>query len=310
MANARKATPAIGGVAGPSEVERFEELVEHGGRWVLRRGAAAPAATAPLVPALDKAIRVLAYINRNGNRETSLAEIADATDISRSHCHAILKTLAHHDWLLFNDATRTYRLHAGILRDLSGLLQERSQVTLIKPVLERLCQSTGVSCILSEPLPDGSFIVVDKVSAPRAMEISYPIGHRFPRDAAAQMRANLAWRTRDEIEAFFRAWRPRAYSSHTITAPSAVRRELEETRRRGYARSVGEFTDGLMALALPVFGPTGKVLFVLDCMSLIPVLLPQEERVVAAMQQAVAEVHAMFGSAPPEPHAPRAPAAD
>ncbi len=90
-----------------------------------------------------------------------------------------------------------------------------------------------------------------RVNAAR-MEVSLPIGHRYPRDAPAHTRAYLAWQPQEKIEAWMRDWRTIAYSPLTILTPEALLAEIEATRRRGYARSVGEFTDGLMGLALPV----------------------------------------------------------
>ncbi len=39
---------------------------------------------------------------------------------------------------------------------------------------------------------------------------------------------------------------------HTITDPVRLRRDLAETRRRGYARAVEEITPGLLSIAVPI----------------------------------------------------------
>jgi len=278
-----------------------EELVQEDGKWYLRHRNQTASWTEPkgVVPALDKGIRVLAFLNGQSDFQATLAEIASALAITKSHCHGILKTFVAHDWLYFDEKAKTYRLNAGALRDLSSLLDDRSHVGFIRPFVERICRRTGVPTIVTRILPDGSFVVADKVSAPLEMEISYPVGHWFPRDAPVQMRANLAWRPPAEIDAWFGAWEPHHYSHATVTDRDEIKAGLTETRKRGYARSIGEFTDGLMALALPIFSPSGAILFIISCVSTYPTLVQKEATVVAELTRAATDIHALFGSAIP-----------
>ncbi|WP_445505157.1 IclR family transcriptional regulator [Microvirga sp. G4-2] len=282
-----------------------EKLLREGDRWILSDKDQAPAEPRDLglVPALDKAIRILSLINDEAV-ELTLADITERTDVSKSHCHAILKTLVHHQWLEFNEATRSYRLHAGVLRDLSSVLREQSPLTYLRPILQRLSKNISTPCIASQPLTDGSFLVVDKVSGPGLMEISHPIGYRYPRDASAQMKANLAWRPKVEVERWFASWTPKRYSARTIVSATKLRSEIAATRKRGYARSAGEFTDGLMAMALPLFDQQGNVLYILDCIGTIPVMSDKEELIAREMIRAAGEFHGLMGSRVPDnfPH--------
>ncbi|WP_366655642.1 IclR family transcriptional regulator [Fodinicurvata sp. EGI_FJ10296] len=287
---------------GEPEILAPEELVQQDGKWFLRHRNKSATWAEPKgsVPALDKGIRILAFLNEQENAGSTLAAIASTLNITRSHCHGLLKTLVAHDWLYFDERAKAYRLNAGVLRDFSSLLDDRSHVAFVRPYLESVCRQTGVPTIVSRVLPDGSFVVADKVSAPLEMEISYPIGHWFPRDAPVQMRAHLAWRSPDEIDAWFSQWEPHQYSHRTVTDRADIQTELIETRRRGYARSIGEFTDGLMALALPIFSPNGAVQFIISCISTYPTLVQKEAGTVAELVKAASEIHGLFGSIIPD----------
>ena len=46
---------------------------------------------------------------------------------------------------------------------------------------------------------------------------------------------------------------------HTITAPAALRRQLKDVRRQGYAVALGELEIGLDAVAAPVRDHSGRV---------------------------------------------------
>ena len=277
-------------------------LQRDGARWLLRESsvshALAPTISLGLVPALEKAIRVIALINAS-TTGLALPDISNATEVTRSHCHAILKTLVAQGWLAFDERLKTYRLQTGILRDTSSILRTTNQLSLVRPVLDRLAHEVGIPVVLSQPLVDGSFLIIDKFSTPHVVEVSFPVGFRAPRDAAAQMRANLAWRSKTEIERSLMDWEPKRYTDRSPLDRDTLRREIAATRRRGYARNVGEFTEGLMALALPIFDREGQPFLIFNCASLISIMAARERKVASAMLAAVREIHDALGSAVP-----------
>ena len=194
-----------------------------------------------LVPALEKAIRIIAFINENAS--LALPQIANATGVTRSHCHAILKTLVALGWLAFDERLKTYRLQTGILRDTSSILSTANQLSLARPILDRLAHQIGIPVVLSQPLVDGSFLVIDKFSTPHLVEVSFPIGFRAPRDAAAQMRANLAWRSKHEIDCWFERWEPKRYTDRSPLDADTLRREIN---RRASAGTRGTLVNSRM----------------------------------------------------------------
>jgi DNA-binding IclR family transcriptional regulator len=269
-------------------------MLSAGGQFVSERDAPG------IVPALENGIAIIAYLNRKAPRAAGLAEISSTIGISKSHCHSLLKTLTHFDWLSFDEDTKTYRLQSGIISDASSLLNSPI-INVIRPLLAELVQRLELPCVLSEPMSDDSFVVVDRINAHHIMEVSFPMGHRFSRNAAAQMRAYLAWQNPERIDRWMQDWHPVAYTESTVMDAAALRAEIGATRRRGYARSVGEFTEGLMALALPIFDRSGQVAYVFNISSLVNTLLPREQDVAREMQRTAAHIHrALAARVPPD----------
>lgn len=278
------------------------KLLYEGDHWLLSAGndyvnaKAAPG----IVPALENGIAIISFINRKAPRAASLAEISTTLGISRSHCHSLLKTLTHFEWLSFDEETKMYRLQAGILSDASSLLNSPA-INVIRQQLAELVERIALPCVLSEPLSDDLFVVIDRFNAHHIMEVSFPVGHRFPRNAAAQMRAYLAWQTPERIDRWMQDWQPVAYTESSLMDLQQLRAEIGATRRRGYARSVGEFTEGLMALALPIFDRGGRVIYLFNVSSLVGTLLPREEEVVREMHRTVGQIHrAIAANVPPD----------
>jgi DNA-binding IclR family transcriptional regulator len=277
------------------------QLQQEGARWYLTaQDRELPKTQAPgLVPALENAIAVLDYINRTPPHIASLAEISATLGISKSHCHNILKTLVHFGWLSFDSRAKTYELHSGIVATASSLLGS-PQLNRIRSELVQLVQRTDIPAVLIQPLPDDSFVVVDKFGA-STMEVSYPIGHHMPRDSVASSRSFLGWQSQERIDRWMEKWQPIRYTGATLLTEEAVRAEIAATRKRGYARSVGEFTEGLMALGMPIFNRFGDVIYVFTCSGLLSAVAPREEMLAREMiRAAIAANKAILGRMPPD----------
>ena len=268
------------GQGGRVEPVYRSELRQEGSRWLLtaQDDATARPAAPGLVPALENAIAIIDYINHVPPHIASLAELSSKLSISKSHCHSILKTLTHFGWLKFDQRSKSYELNSGLVASASSLLGS--------PVIERIraeiaafVRKAGISAVLAQTQEDDTFIVVDKFNAQQAMEVSFPIGHHFPRDSTANSRAYLAWQAPEKIEAWLEAWEPVRYTSATLLSKEAVRAEILATRKRGYARSAGEFTEGLMALGMPIFNRYGEVDYIVTCSGLMATLAPLEETI-------------------------------
>ena len=221
---------------------QFEE-----GHWLL-----APAGdfirqhNAPgIVPALENGIAIIAFLNRRAPRPATLADVSTTLGISRSHCHSLLKTLTYFDWLSFDEDTKMYHLQAGILSDASSLLNS-PVISVVRKHLAAMVERLALPCVLSEPLSDDSFVVIDRFNAHHIMEVSFPIGHRFPRNAAAQMRAYLAWQSAERIDLWMRDWQPIAYTETSPRDPQTLRAEISHTPARlcAIGRRVHRGADG------------------------------------------------------------------
>jgi DNA-binding IclR family transcriptional regulator len=274
----------------PSIRSRADSLVGAGGLPGVGEAADGRKAPPGIVPALAHALSVIAYLNGRAPGRAALSEIATRLNISKSHCHGILRTLGYFDWVEFDPRLKTYGLQSGALSDISSLLNS-STLDHARSALTRLVERIGVPCVLSEPLPDRSYVVIDTFRSHHFMQFIYPVGHRFPRDACAQMRAYLGWQPAETIDAWIEDWPGTAYTAQTMTSKAAVRAEIAATRKRGYSRSDREFSEGMIAFGLPIFDRDGCVIYVACCSLLASDPTLDERRVAREMHAAVAEIH-------------------
>ena len=78
-------------------------------------------------------------------------------------------------------------------------------------------------------------------------------------------RVLLAFQPESAIDAYFERASLRRLTEHTETNPAALRRILKEVRTKGYAAIQDELDYGIVSVALPIFGPHGRIVAAANC---------------------------------------------
>ena len=97
-------------------------------------------------------------------------------------------------------------------------------------------------------------LLIEKISAAQAVQTIGRVGGRLPLHATAVGKALLAWSPAD-VQTRLLTCPFASYTPFTMTSESALRRELGETRHRGFAYSAQEMSLGAVSCAAPVLGP-------------------------------------------------------
>lgn len=101
-------------------------------------------------------------------------------------------------------------------------------------------------------------LLIEKISAARAIDTVGRVGGRLPLHASAVGKTLLAWST-PEVQAGVLSRPLAAYTPSTLTTERALRRDLAETRRRGYALALEEMSVGAVSCAAPITVADGSV---------------------------------------------------
>lgn len=252
-----------------------------------------------LVPALAKAIAVVRLLNARSSAGATLSETADTLKITRSHCYNILRTLADHAWIVYDVPTRLYRLGPALAADSTAALISHPHLPVVRPIIDRLADEVGLPCTVCEPIADGSFLVVHTAHYPDPSVSAAPIGYRFPPTAAPQFKAKLAWVAAAQRDAALATWKPVRHTRTTITDRAEMERDLAATRRRGHARSNGEFVEGFTTLSLPIFDRAGDVVLIVGCAARSGTIEDREATIARALARAVNAIHGQIDGRPP-----------
>ncbi len=201
------------------------------------------------VGVLDRAVAVLEAVENGAHSYTAIVE---STGFTRSTTHRMVKALEAHGFLTVVGGLG-YRLGPRLLRLAASAMREVPLRDLAHPVIEHLAATTGESAQLY--IPDQlRRVCIDAVESQSELRTIVPIGASLPLTAGSAGRVFLAWGPAGaRIQALERIER------FTDETPDAARlsRDIDSTRRRGWAWSAGERQKGVGSVSAPVFDHDG-----------------------------------------------------
>ncbi|MFM6848832.1 MAG: IclR family transcriptional regulator [Terrabacter sp.] len=217
---------------------------------------AQPRSTPPLVgtdTVLGKVVAVLFAFSAD-DYGLSLAELGRRTGLAKGTLHRVVNDLAAAR--LLERTTHGYRL-SGLVFELGMRASvERGLLEVATPFMEDLRERTHETVHLG--VLEGSEVVyVAKIGGHRQASSPSRIGGRMPLHCTAIGKALLAHSPPELLGEVVAAGLTRR-TPRTITAPGALRRQLDRIVDDGVAYEYEESATGLVCVAAPVLGPDDR----------------------------------------------------
>jgi DNA-binding IclR family transcriptional regulator len=190
-------------------------------------------------------------------------EIARRLQVSASTTSRQLATLVEAGLVDHVPVTGRYRLGIRLVALATSVLSRLDVRAIAHPHLEELATQIGETATLSVP-GDPDAITVDVVRSPRYIQDGSRLGRPSIAHATAAGKVMLAF---DGVRPVPRL---EAYTPRTITDPEALRAEIEQVRRRGWADAFEEREIGLNAIAAPVWSSEGSLAGIIALQGPIP----------------------------------------
>jgi DNA-binding IclR family transcriptional regulator len=204
-----------------------------------------------LVPAVDRAIRILALL-RSERREMTIAEISEATGWHKSSIYKLLLTLNHHGLLARDPITKRYSLGVALMEYGRAVLNGFDIQHAAKPSLKALGQYSGESVAVSV-LRGTKMTLVEVEESTAQVRISLAVGMTTSATATSHGKAVLAYLPENQLNEILRIEGLAKNTKKSIANPGLYRADLEAVRKRGYATDLEEFETGIMGISAPVF---------------------------------------------------------
>lgn len=206
---------------------------------------------------MTNALRVMEAL-ADADGPMSVTELAQRFRLAPSTTHRILATLAAEGFAVRVPALRRYRAGPGLARLARRSLLDNVRLTeAARRVLRRLADESRETSQLTV-LDGWDTVAIDHVDSTQPVIVHHPAGSRVPAHATAVGQAILAHLP--EVAARIARQGLVAYSSRTLTDPTAFMDELETIQRRGYAINVGQLHPETAGVAAPIVEAAGGVI--------------------------------------------------
>ena len=228
-----------------------------------RAPATAPAAaekSSNYVQSLERGLAVIRAFDAE-NRELSLSEVARATGLTRAAARRFLLTLVKLGYVSFSQGR--FSLRPRVLELGYAYLSSLSLPEVAQPHMEALVSVVNESSSISV-LDDTDIVYVVRVPTRRIMSITLAVGTRLPAYATSMGRVLLAALPDEELSEKLARIELRPLTFRTVSDMDALRRSLRAVRKQGYAAVDQELEEGLRSLAVPIRGPSGRVVAALN----------------------------------------------
>nr|WP_245193119.1 IclR family transcriptional regulator [Kocuria sp. JC486] len=186
------------------------------------------------------------------------AEVTESTGFPFSTAYRLLATLVSSDFVEYDDATKRYHLGLRVFELGHRVASARGYDGVALTVLKEVTERTGESTLLAV-LDGDHFLTVHTVDGPQFRTTTDP-GDRGELHTSALGKALLAFMPGADRERLVESLDLSPRTEESLTDRETLRKEIAQTRERGWAAQQGEHDDGMGAVAVPVVTPNGHLL--------------------------------------------------
>jgi DNA-binding IclR family transcriptional regulator len=214
--------------------------------------------TAPLVPSVEHAARILMFFGQHHSSKANLTEICAALGIYKSRGHAILKTLMAYGLVERDEATKHYSLGPNLIflaRQVLKNIDIREKAT---PFLRGLSAATGCTALLGIISGD-NLIVVAKEDGHNPIGVTIEMGFRFHLMAGAHGKVIVSFLPAKERKKILAGKKLYFHGKPENLNRTLLQEEIAFCQKNSYALDMGKLQKGIHAVAAPVFSGKGTV---------------------------------------------------
>lgn len=205
---------------------------------------------------VGKALAVLdAVAARPGG--VRFADLQAGSAYPRATLYRLVRTLVAERMLDHDPATGTYRPGLRLLRLAHAAWAQTALAPVARPHLDALAAALGQTVHLAQ-LDHAQVLYVDKRRAARPVEMFSEAGKVGPAYCTGVGKALLAFAPAEALPGLIAQQSFHRFTPATLDGPAALAAELEAIRAAGHAEDREEHEVGIVCVAVPVRGPSGR----------------------------------------------------
>ncbi len=210
------------------------------------------------VPAIDRMVQVLEILSK-APRGISLAELTVMTKIPKSTLFRILFTLQKYSVVSEDPERKTFTIGLKPIEWGNAALEKIDLKVIAHQYLVNFAYETKESIYLTV-LDDGEIIIIDRVDTPDVWRIVARLGTRSPFHCTATGQVIVSDLPDEEVNKLIREKGLKKYNPRTISSPAELKKKLKKVHKQGYAVADKEYKEDLVAIAVPIYEHSGRVI--------------------------------------------------
>ena len=210
-------------------------------------------------------LRLLMILEEVARLGTSVkpTDLIESMGLPKPTIHRLLQTAEAEGFLQRDLDGRSYgpgdRLRALAVNTMSSERIRTARLAIMKGAAEEI----GETINLATPDREG-MTYLDRVETKWPLRIQLPRGTQVPFHCTASGKMYLSSLKSTTLNGVLNARPLEKLTVQTISDPSVLRRELTETRKRGFSQDNEEFMTGMAAIAVPILDPQDRLLATLS----------------------------------------------
>lgn len=210
---------------------------------------------------VKNALKILKAFKINAHQKGVL-DLADELGISKSSVHRLLKTLESEGFVTKAKNNAKYELGMSLIELNTIYLKHLDIYDVTLESMMKLVTLTGETSHLAI-LENDAIVYLNKLSNQQSVEVESHIGHSNYIHCTASGRVLLAYSSTATINRIMEQPLMR-FTRNTIVDAHLLLKELQNTKKIGYAVVQGEYRANMTSIALPIKNLQGKVIAALN----------------------------------------------
>ena len=206
---------------------------------------------------LKNGVRMLEHLASTAEAY-SVKGLAEHFNLPNSHVCRLLKTLLDTGYVEQVER-RKYRISLKVLNLSNACLRRLEIRNRLRPFVAKLSRESGASCYLMVPFNNVPLIIDAIYPEKSETDLGMAIGSFNPVHASAAGKICAAFCDRKEIARMIEDYDFVKFTERTIVDPKRFMKEIDKVYGRKIAFSDSERSNGLCAIASPVFNFKGEL---------------------------------------------------
>ncbi|MBU2953916.1 IclR family transcriptional regulator [Marinobacter sp. F3R08] len=208
--------------------------------------------------AIERAFFILECFGKH-QKPLRLADVVDELELPKQTAHRLIRQLESMELLERDIQPGKFRLGTRMRTLGIASILSQNQTVFTRAILEDL-KNRFEETVNIGVLDKGEVLYIDRVECHWPLRVQLSPGSKVKAHCTAIGKLLLAHLPESQFAVTLRNITLEQYTPNTITDPAALKAECSKIREQGYSENIGEDLQGLVALAVPVYGHSGQVI--------------------------------------------------